>query len=64
MRYATTIAGIQFTFWTLRRLGKLKTVKEVEYGVRSGYEKYQRAIRRLNERRLIAAKASAKKKFQ
>ncbi|KAE9553272.1 hypothetical protein FO519_003530 [Halicephalobus sp. NKZ332] len=63
LRYATTLAGIQVTFWTLRRLGKLKTAKEVEYKVRSGYEKYQRAIRRLNERRLanVTSKPSKKK---
>jgi len=36
-RYATTLAGIQVAFWTLRRLGKLRTVREVEYKVRNEY---------------------------
>lgn len=37
-RYMTTLLLIQATFWTLRRLGKLKTAREVEYKVRSEYE--------------------------
>uniref|UniRef100_A0AC34Q7C2 DUF1279 domain-containing protein n=1 Tax=Panagrolaimus sp. JU765 TaxID=591449 RepID=A0AC34Q7C2_9BILA len=61
LRYATTLAGIQLSFWTLRRLGKLKTAKEIQVEVRAGYEKYQQAIRRLNERRITNIAAFAKK---
>uniref|UniRef100_A0A7E4VVX3 DUF1279 domain-containing protein n=1 Tax=Panagrellus redivivus TaxID=6233 RepID=A0A7E4VVX3_PANRE len=61
-RYATTLAGIQLTFWTLRRMGKLKMAKEVEFSARTRYEKYQRVFRKLNERRLhnVAARTPAK----
>ncbi|GMR48475.1 hypothetical protein PMAYCL1PPCAC_18670, partial [Pristionchus mayeri] len=37
-RYITTLAIIQATFATLRRMGKLRTAREVEYKVRSDYE--------------------------
>ncbi|EGT36183.1 hypothetical protein CAEBREN_25315 [Caenorhabditis brenneri] len=37
-RYMTTLLLIQATFWTLRRMGKLKTAREVEYKVRHEYE--------------------------
>jgi hypothetical protein len=57
IRYATTLAGIKLTFSTLQRMGKLRSAKEVEYGVRSKYEKYERAFRRLNERRMANAAA-------
>ncbi|PIO67101.1 hydrolase, carbon-nitrogen family [Teladorsagia circumcincta] len=33
LRYMTTLALIQATFWTLRRMGKLRTAREVEYKV-------------------------------
>ncbi|MFH4979432.1 hypothetical protein AB6A40_006141 [Gnathostoma spinigerum] len=46
LRYMTTIAGIQMAFSTLRRMGKLKTVKEVEYKVRAGYESEMARLRR------------------
>ncbi|PIO69774.1 hypothetical protein TELCIR_08394 [Teladorsagia circumcincta] len=39
LRYMTTLALIQATFWTLRRMGKLRTAREVEYKVRTEYEK-------------------------
>uniref|UniRef100_A0A1I7XRX8 DUF1279 domain-containing protein n=1 Tax=Heterorhabditis bacteriophora TaxID=37862 RepID=A0A1I7XRX8_HETBA len=39
LRYATTLVIIQASFWTLRRMGKLRTVREVEYKVRTEYEK-------------------------
>lgn len=39
LRYATTMVLIQATFWSLRRLGRLKTAREVEYKVRTEYEK-------------------------
>uniref|UniRef100_A0A914YG86 DUF1279 domain-containing protein n=1 Tax=Panagrolaimus superbus TaxID=310955 RepID=A0A914YG86_9BILA len=55
LHYITTLAGIQATFHILRRMGKLKSAKEVEYGIRTKYEKYSRVIRRLNERRMSAA---------
>uniref|UniRef100_A0A8R1DRH3 DUF1279 domain-containing protein n=1 Tax=Caenorhabditis japonica TaxID=281687 RepID=A0A8R1DRH3_CAEJA len=38
LRYMTTLLLIQSTFWTLRRMGKLKTAREVEYKVRTEYE--------------------------
>lgn len=44
----------------MRRIGKLKTVREVEYGVRSGLEnQYQNAIRKLNQRRNRASVANS-----
>ncbi|CAI4221839.1 unnamed protein product [Auanema sp. JU1783] len=49
LRYATTLVLIQSTFWTLRRMGKLKTAREVEYKVRTEYElrkKYGRKMYR------------------
>uniref|UniRef100_A0AC35UBT5 DUF1279 domain-containing protein n=1 Tax=Rhabditophanes sp. KR3021 TaxID=114890 RepID=A0AC35UBT5_9BILA len=39
LRYATTVGGIQGTFWTMKKLGKLKTAREVEYKVRNDYER-------------------------
>ena len=57
VRYATTLAGIKLTFNILRRMGKLKSAKEVEYGVRTSYEKYERIARKLNERRLASVAA-------
>ncbi|KAK5983960.1 hypothetical protein GCK32_009093 [Trichostrongylus colubriformis] len=39
LRYMTTLLLIQATFWTLRRMGKLRTAREVEFKVRSEYEK-------------------------
>ncbi|CAI5446285.1 unnamed protein product [Caenorhabditis angaria] len=38
LRYATTLFLIQSSFWILRRMGKLKTLNEVEYKVRAEYE--------------------------
>uniref|UniRef100_A0A914YKB8 DUF1279 domain-containing protein n=1 Tax=Panagrolaimus superbus TaxID=310955 RepID=A0A914YKB8_9BILA len=61
LRYATTVAGIKLTFSTLQRMGKLRSAKEVEYGVRSKYETYERAFRRLNERRMTNAAARQQK---
>uniref|UniRef100_A0A914P7Z7 DUF1279 domain-containing protein n=1 Tax=Panagrolaimus davidi TaxID=227884 RepID=A0A914P7Z7_9BILA len=54
LHYLTTLAGIQLTFHVLRRMGKLKSAKEMEYGIRTKYEKYAQVIRRLNERRMAA----------
>ncbi|WKY05620.1 hypothetical protein Q1695_006097 [Nippostrongylus brasiliensis] len=39
LRYMTTLFLIQVAFWTLRRIGKLRTAREVEFRVRSEYEK-------------------------
>ncbi|KAK6014291.1 hypothetical protein OSTOST_20350 [Ostertagia ostertagi] len=39
LRYMTTLVLIQAAFWTLRRMGKLRTAREVEYKVRTEYEK-------------------------
>ncbi|KAK6034282.1 hypothetical protein COOONC_28211 [Cooperia oncophora] len=39
LRYMTTLVLIQATFWTLRRMGKLRTAREVEFKVRTEYEK-------------------------
>ncbi|KAI6234624.1 hypothetical protein M3Y99_00781300 [Aphelenchoides fujianensis] len=56
LRYATTLALIRVTFEVLRKFGWLRTAREVEYSVRSGYET-------LNKRRLSSAsKLSARLK--
>ncbi|KHJ83239.1 hypothetical protein OESDEN_17064 [Oesophagostomum dentatum] len=39
LRYATTLVFIQAAFTILRRMGKLRTAREVEYKVRAEYEK-------------------------
>ncbi|KJH47033.1 Translocon-associated protein, delta subunit [Dictyocaulus viviparus] len=38
-RYMTTLILIQTAFWTLRRLGKLHTAREVEFKMRTHFEK-------------------------
>ncbi|KAI6214079.1 hypothetical protein M3Y94_00226300 [Aphelenchoides besseyi] len=48
IRYAGTIAGIRIAFEFLRKFGWLRTAREVEYSVRSGYEA-------LNKRRRSSA---------
>ncbi|KAI6187119.1 hypothetical protein M3Y98_00207700 [Aphelenchoides besseyi] len=48
VRYAGTIAGIRIAFEFLRKFGWLRTAREVEYSVRSGYEA-------LNKRRRSSA---------
>uniref|UniRef100_A0A0M3I221 DUF1279 domain-containing protein n=1 Tax=Ascaris lumbricoides TaxID=6252 RepID=A0A0M3I221_ASCLU len=45
-RYATTLAGIQIVFSTLKRMGKLPIAKEVEYQIRSKYESELKRIGR------------------
>ena len=55
LHYVTTLAGIKLTLNVLGRMGKLRSAKEVEYGVRTSYEKYAHVVRKLNERRLTAA---------
>ncbi|RCN30596.1 hypothetical protein ANCCAN_23633 [Ancylostoma caninum] len=39
LRYTTTLVLIQAAFWTLRRMGKLRTAREVEFKMRTEYEK-------------------------
>uniref|UniRef100_A0A183GIW0 DUF1279 domain-containing protein n=1 Tax=Heligmosomoides polygyrus TaxID=6339 RepID=A0A183GIW0_HELPZ len=39
LRYMTTLFLIQAAFWTLRRMGRLRTAREVEFRVRTKYEK-------------------------
>lgn len=39
LRYMTTLFLIQAAFWTLRRMGRLRTAREVEFRVRTEYEK-------------------------
>ncbi|XGW29171.1 hypothetical protein V3C99_008738 [Haemonchus contortus] len=39
LRYMTTLVLIQAAFWTLRRMGKLRTAREVEFKMRTEYEK-------------------------
>ncbi|KHN84093.1 putative rotein [Toxocara canis] len=46
LRYATTLAGIQVVFLTLKRIGKLPIAKEVEYEIRSKYESEMQRIGR------------------
>ncbi|CAJ0572092.1 unnamed protein product, partial [Mesorhabditis spiculigera] len=47
LRYMTTLGLIQLAFIVLRRMGKLRTAKEVEYKGRIGYEK---AVRKYGRR--------------
>ncbi|CAB3403561.1 unnamed protein product [Caenorhabditis bovis] len=62
IRYATTLALIQASFWTLRRLGKLKTAREVEYKVRTEYEKNKRLYgRRIYRYRHLGVRSVARK---
>ncbi|KAJ1363934.1 hypothetical protein KIN20_023900 [Parelaphostrongylus tenuis] len=53
LRYMTTLVFIQAAFWTLRRMGKLRTAREVEFKVRTKYEmnklKYRRKFNRYRE---------------
>ncbi|VDK43111.1 unnamed protein product [Anisakis simplex] len=46
LRYATTLAGIQIVFSTLKRMGKLPIAKEVAYEIRSKYENEMKKIGR------------------
>ncbi|KAE9421209.1 hypothetical protein Angca_004096, partial [Angiostrongylus cantonensis] len=49
-RYMTTLVFIQAVFWTLRRMGKLQTAREVEFKMRTQFEmnklKYGRKLYR------------------
>ncbi|GMT24904.1 hypothetical protein PFISCL1PPCAC_16201 [Pristionchus fissidentatus] len=49
LRYVTTLGLIQATFWGLRRMGKLRTAREVEYKVRSDYELRKNSWGRSNQ---------------
>ncbi|CAD6198157.1 unnamed protein product [Caenorhabditis auriculariae] len=62
IRYATTLVLIQLSFWTLRRMGKLRTAREVEYKVRTEYEKNKKYYgRRMYRYRNLGVRSVAKK---
>uniref|UniRef100_A0A0N5AAG6 DUF1279 domain-containing protein n=1 Tax=Syphacia muris TaxID=451379 RepID=A0A0N5AAG6_9BILA len=50
LRYATTLAGIKLTFTALKKIGKLRTAKEVTFKMRVEYTKRSDKLRRRYKR--------------
>ncbi len=61
-RYATTLALIQVIIYTMRRLGKLRTVNEVELNVRKVYTNTRKALRTSEGVRKATVKATKNSK--